>query len=86
MSGGASNGVHTPFGDPGPRADTHAMDAMLADRIRRGEYVVDPHAVASALVERARIRRSAVLVAAQILAQELARAPERQALAGENAA
>lgn len=86
MSGEASNGVDTPFGRSGRCADTHAMDSELAERVRGGAYVVDAQAVASALVERARIRRSAVLVAAQILAQEPARTPERDAVAGEHAA
>jgi hypothetical protein len=41
------------------------VDASLAARVRRGEYVVDAEAVAEAMMRR--WRESAVLVAAQVV-------------------
>jgi hypothetical protein len=41
------------------------MDATLVERIRRGEYVVDEHAVAEAVLRRWCRAPSVVLVAAQ---------------------
>jgi hypothetical protein len=43
------------------------MDAALVERIRRGEYVIDEHAVAEAVLRRWRRAPSAVLVPAQPL-------------------
>jgi hypothetical protein len=44
---------------PGPTAPGRRVPSALADRVRRGEYVVDVHAVAEAILA------SGVLVAAQ---------------------
>jgi hypothetical protein len=43
------------------------MDSTLVERIRRGEYVIDEHAVAEAVLRRWRRSPSLVLVAAQPL-------------------
>jgi hypothetical protein len=58
------------------------IDATLVERIRRGHYEVDAHAVADAMMRRG----SAVLVAAQALQELPARAGERESEAGSNAA
>lgn len=42
-------------------------DPTLVERVRRGEYVVDEHAVAEAILRRWRRDRSVMLVAAQAL-------------------
>ena len=43
------------------------MDPTLVERVRRGEYVVDEHAVAEAILRRWRRNRSVMLEAVQAL-------------------
>jgi hypothetical protein len=55
----------------------------LAQLIHRGEYVIDEHAVAEAMMRRWR-RPSAVLVAAQPLDRPAVEAHEEQSAAGDD--
>jgi hypothetical protein len=54
-------------GDQGESVNMHRIDRELQRRVAGGEYVVDPHAVAEAMIRRARIseaqRFSRMLVA-----------------------
>jgi hypothetical protein len=61
------------------------INPALARRISRGEYVVDEHAVAEAIVRCWR-RDSLVLVAAQSLDRAAVRADEEQLPAGNDRA
>jgi hypothetical protein len=62
------------------------MDPELVDRVAHGDYAVDSHAVARAILDRVHARRSAMLVAAQLLAQDPRRVSEDDPLAGEDTA
>ena len=53
------------------------VDAGLAERVRRGEYEVDAHAVATAMVQRWRTS-SFMLIAAQALDEAAIRPDERE--------
>jgi hypothetical protein len=53
------------------------IDATLVERVRRGEYEVDPDAVAGAMIRRWKTM-SFVLVAAQALDEPAVRADERE--------
>ena len=61
------------------------IDAALAERVRRGDYVVDAEAVAEAMMRRWR-RESPVLVAAQPLDVPSAGVDEDEPAAGADAA
>ena len=59
----------------------HARDAEVAElkrRVAAGEYVVDPHAVAAAIVERSRWAADADRVLAMLVAAELDRESVRR--------
>ena len=63
------------------------MKAELKERIRGGTYAVDSTAVAAAILQRSfRERRSAMLMAAQALAQGSVAFPEGDSLAGDDLA
>jgi hypothetical protein len=57
-------------GDLGEPVNLHRIDRELRRRVAGGEYVVDPYAVAEAMIRRARIneaqRFSRMLVAAKV--------------------
>jgi hypothetical protein len=61
------------------------IDAALAERVRRGDYVVDAEAVAEAMMRRW-LRGSPVLVAAQPLDRPAAGVDEDEPAAGADAA
>lgn len=76
---------------------SRTFDAAFVDRVRRGEYQVDEHAVAEAMIRRWTPRggrgsgagaspRSLVLVAAQALDDDAAGADEGKPEAGGNVA
>ena len=64
---------------------TSSKDA-LARQIELGEYVVDVHAVAEAMVQRAALADSAVLVAPQALHRTPVGAEQDEAAAGDDVA
>jgi hypothetical protein len=45
-------------GDQGEQVNLHRIDRELRRRVAGGEYVVDPHAVAEAMIRRARINEA----------------------------
>jgi hypothetical protein len=57
-------------GDQGESVNLHRIDRELRRRVAGGEYVVDPYAVADAMIRRARMheaqRFSRMLVAAKV--------------------
>jgi hypothetical protein len=57
------------------------IDASLVERVRRGEYEVDGHAVAEAMIRRWR-SMSFVLIAAQALDEAAVRADEGEPESG----
>lgn len=61
------------------------IDATLAERVRRGDYVVDADAVAETMMRRWR-RESAVLVALESLDGPAVRTDEDEPAAGADAA
>lgn len=62
------------------------LDPTLVERVRRGEYVVDEHAVAEAMLRRWRRDRSVMLVAAQALDRLAVVADENEPLARDDLA
>jgi hypothetical protein len=54
-----------------------AVDPGLLRRIRDGEYVVDPHAVAEAMLRRGAQRAEAQRLSRMLVARELDRLPGR---------
>jgi hypothetical protein len=60
----------TPSGDQEDTVNVHKLNAELRRRVADGEYVVDPHAVAEAMLRRLcltdRQRSSPMLVAAKL--------------------
>lgn len=54
-----------------------AVDRDLAERIRAGEYVVDPHAVAGAMLRHSAARAEARRLSRMLVAGELDRFPGR---------
>jgi Anti-sigma-28 factor, FlgM len=45
-------------GDHGEPVNLHRIDRELRRRVADGEYVVDPHAVAEAMIRRARLNEA----------------------------
>ena len=58
-------------------------DPSLGERIARGEYVVDPHAVAEAMLKRL---RSGVFVAPEVVDRPAVAPDEEKPLAGDDLA
>jgi hypothetical protein len=55
----------------------HGIDTELMRRVRAGEYVVDPHAVADAMLRRHADRAAARRLSRMLVARELDRVPVR---------
>jgi hypothetical protein len=62
------------------------VDPRLVERVQRGEYVVDPHAVAAAMIRRWRGGPSPVLVAVEPLDDPAVRADEDEPAARDGLA